>query len=572
MKLFPVALLIGYLAHFVNAKSVELNADNVNDIISSAPDWKKLSEDLDSLADESNFHFGTIDCSTQGDLCDEHDVMGYPTVQLWENGEKVEQYKGANMYDPLTVYIKQRIASTSNAELEQEVVDEEEDEITPFQIEETEKENKEAKEDLINISVQQDEEEKDLVLPNPGGISVNLDEEKMKQIASNKVPWFIKFYAPWCPHCKSLAPTWIEMASQLRGQINVGEVNCDALPAVCGTYDIKGFPTLKMFGQNGEPVQYASDRSLISLMKFANAHAGPPVKELKANELDRYLSVTDIALIYLHETKENEAPELIQKVASQFTGAIPFYATKDQETFKKFNLAPSDLPVVLIVKDDTHYMYPNHNFEDSKLNRELLAQWVEKEQYPLVSKLAPGNQHSILQGNMPVVINVVNAKDTISQSKFRNIANAWSKSYKADQNKIIFAQMDRTMWKDYVRDKFKIQHDETAKIVVYDPPSYTYFAKDVNNEHFSIDRPEGLFLGLKNLQKLKGQSTLLAHQKIGVSISRSISWIFAHWFISFLGFGILASFVYRYMTFHSPKRLGDVLPSFRPVDTYSHKD
>lgn len=43
---------------------------------------------------------------------------------------------------------------------------------------------------------------------------------------------------------------------------------------VCQVYEIRGFPTLKMFGQDGEPVQYASDRSLVSLMKFANAHAG----------------------------------------------------------------------------------------------------------------------------------------------------------------------------------------------------------------------------------------------------------------------------------------------------------
>ncbi|KAI8641483.1 thioredoxin-like protein [Parasitella parasitica] len=596
MRLFSIAntLLIGYLAYCVNAKSVELNADNVSDSISSgtwliehfspycihcrnfAPDWKKLSEDLDNLAEESNFHFGTIDCSTQGDLCDEHDVMGYPTVQLWENGEKVEQYKGANKYDPLTEYIKERIASTSNAKLEPEVVYEEKDEGEAFppRTDEVEKEEEEEEAEQIDTLVQQDkkEEKNDLVLPNPEGISVNLDEEKMKEIASNKVPWFIKFYAPWCPHCKSLAPTWVEMASQLRGQINVGEVNCDALPAVCETYDIRGFPTLKMFGQNGEPVQYASDRSLISLMNFANAHAGPLVKEVNANELDQYLSINDVSLIYLQGSKESEAPGLIQKIAGQFIGTIPFYATKDQETLKKFDLAPSDLPAVLIVKDNTHYVYSRGNFEDNKLNYESLTKWIEKEQYPLVSKLGPSNQQSILQGNVPVVINIVNVKDAISQSKFRNIANAWSKSSNADQSKAIFAQMDRTMWKDYVRDKFKIQHDETAKIVIYDAPNYTYFTKDVNNEPLSIDKPEGLYVGLKNLQKLKGQSTLLAHQKISVTISRSVNWIFAHWIISILGFGIVGSFVYRYLTFHSPKRLGGVLPSFRSVDTYSHKD
>ncbi|KAL7320464.1 hypothetical protein PS15m_000353 [Mucor circinelloides] len=601
MKLFSIAntVLISYLINFVNAKSVELNADNINSVISSgswliehfspycihcrnfAPDWKRLSEDLDYLAEESNFHFGTIDCSTQGDLCDEHDIMGYPTVQLWENGEKIEQYKGANKYDPLTEYIKQRIASASDAKLEQQIVDEEEDEIVPPEIEEAEEKEEEEEEEEADEEQPETEEsdssvEQDVdsgVLPNPGGISVNLDGEQMKDIAANNVPWFVKFYAPWCPHCKNLAPTWTEMASQLRGQINVGEVNCEALPTVCEAYDIRGFPTLKMFGQDGDPVQYTSDRSLVSLMKFANTHAGPSVKELDINELEQYLSVKDVALIYLHNSKENDTPELVHKIAGQFTSTIPFYATQDEQSFKKFNLAPSDLPAILIAKDSTFRIYPSHDFVNTKANREALVNWIEKEQYPVVSKLGPSNQQGILQGNVPVVINIVNAKDTVSQSKFRNIANVWSKSLKADQIKVIFAEMDRAMWKDYVRDKFNIQHDETAKIVIFDAPNYTYFTKDIDNQVLSIDKPEGLYVGLKNLQKLQGESTLLAHQKLGVSVSRSIDWIFAHWFISFLGFGIIGSFVYRYLTFHNPKRLGNsVLPSFRPADAYTHKD
>ncbi|GAN07898.1 thioredoxin-domain-containing protein [Mucor ambiguus] len=577
MKLFSIAntLLLGYLVNFVHAKSIELNADNINSVISSAPDWKKLSEDLDYLAEESNFHFGTIDCSTQGDLCDEHDIMGYPTVQLWENGDKVEQYKGANKYDPLTEYIKQRIASASDAKLEQQVVDEEEDEIVPPEIEqaEEEEEEEEAEDEADGEQAEIEQDTDSGVLPNPGGISANLDGEQMKEIASNNVPWFIKFYAPWCPHCKSLAPTWTEMASQLRGQINVGEVNCEALPTVCETYEIRGFPTLKMFGQDGEPVQYTSDRSLVSLMKFANTHAGPSVKELDANELEQHLSVKDVALIYLHSTKETDIPELVQKIAGQFTSTIPFYATQDEESFKKFNLAPSDLPAILIAKDNTFRIYPSHDFVNTKASREALVGWIEKEQYPLVSKLGPSNQQSILQGNKPVVINIVNAKDTVSQSKFRNIANVWSKSLKADQIKVIFAEMDRAMWKDYVHDKFNIQHDETAKIVIFDAPNYIYFTRDVNNEVLSLDKPEGLYVGLKNLEKLQGESTLLAHQKVGVSISRSMDWIFAHWLISCLGFGLVGSFVYRYLTFRNPKRLGgSVLPSFRPADAYTHKD
>lgn len=191
--------------------------------------------------------------------------------------------------------------------------------------------------------------------------------------------------------------------------------------------------------------------------------------------MEQYLSVKDVALIYLHNSKENDTPELVQKIAGQFTSTIPFYATQDEQSFKKFNLAPSDLPAILIAKDSTFRIYPSHDFVNTKANREALVNWIEKEQYPLVSKLGPSNQQGILQGDVPVVINIVNAKDTVSQSKFRNIANVWSKSLKADQIKVIFAEMDRAIWKDYVRDKFNVQHDETAKIVIFDAPVCTLY-------------------------------------------------------------------------------------------------
>lgn len=200
----------------------------------------------------------------------------------------------------------------------------------------------------------------------------------------------------------------------------------------------------------------------------------PSVKELGINELEQYLSVKDVALVYLSRGKETEIPALVQKIAGQFTSTVPFYATRDEQSFKKFNLAPSDLPAILIVKDNGYRTYPSHDFQDDKANRESLVRWIEKERYPLVSKLGPSNQQGILQeGTLPVVLHIVNAKDTVSQSKFRDIATVWNKSLKADQTKVIFAEMDRAMWKDYVRDKFNVQHDETAKIVIYDAPVCT---------------------------------------------------------------------------------------------------
>jgi hypothetical protein len=98
----------------------------------------------------------------------------------------------------------------------------------------------------------------------------------------------------------------------------------------------------------------------------------------------------------------------------------------------------------------------------------------------------------------------------------------------------------------------------------------------MEHKELSVDNPESLYLGLQKLNKLSGISTLAVHERLAVKVGNGFSWVFKHWMISFIGFGIIGSILYRYLTFHGPqnkKRIGGgggVLPSFRPIDT--HKD
>lgn len=67
--------------------------------------------------------------------------------------------------------------------------------------------------------------------------------------------WLVEFYAPWCGHCKSLAPEWKKAATALKGIVNVGAVDMDVHGSVGGPYNIRGFPTIKVFGANKKSPQ-----------------------------------------------------------------------------------------------------------------------------------------------------------------------------------------------------------------------------------------------------------------------------------------------------------------------------
>lgn len=166
-----------------------------------------------------------------------------------------------------------------------------------------------------------------------------LTSETFDATTMNSKPTFVKFFAPWCGHCKKMKPDWDKLASNVdSGKITIADVDCTGEgKKICEAQDIKGFPTLKYF-EEGDVDDYEGERTYEKLKEFADNISS--MKKCSSNKkencndselalLNKYAdySVTEVETQILKIKEEIEKldtamSELLKELQSQYDKAM----------------------------------------------------------------------------------------------------------------------------------------------------------------------------------------------------------------------------------------------------------
>jgi len=105
-------------------------------------------------------------------------------------------------------------------------------------------------------------------------------EDKTKSV-------FVEFYAPWCGHCKQLAPIWDKLGEKYKDSEEVVIAKMDSTANEVEDVKIQSFPTIKWWNKDNEMVDYNGGRTLDDFVKFIESGGkdmGSPAEEAPEEE------------------------------------------------------------------------------------------------------------------------------------------------------------------------------------------------------------------------------------------------------------------------------------------------
>lgn len=244
----------------------------------------------------------------------------------------------------------------------------------------------------------------------------------------------VEFYAPWCGHCKALAPEFAKAATQLKEEESpIKLAKCDATveSSLAEKFEVRGYPTLKFF-KNKKALEYGGGRDAASIISWMKKKTGPPATELTTVEAAEKLQESaDVVLFGFFESQDSDDAKAFLEVAAEKDDTV-FAITSNKDVYKKYEVSKDG--VVLLKKFDEK----RNNFE-GKVSAEELTKFINAHSLPLVSEFTQETAGKLFGGDIKShMLLFVNKKDKVYDDLLKEFTSAAEKF----KGKLLFVYID----------------------------------------------------------------------------------------------------------------------------------
>ncbi|TQV98776.1 hypothetical protein V2A60_007523 [Cordyceps javanica] len=374
-------------------------------------------DDSATVVESNSLQFAAMNCVAHSDFCSEHEVNAWPQTTLFKDGQKVKSLTGQRTI-------------TEMSEMIEKALEEEKPGSRPKDLPLPEPGATEAPKPVKQAPAVAKPPKKIPENYNLDGVSVSLTAESFqKHVTLSHDPWFIKFYAPWCSHCKALQPTWEQLAKSMRGKLNIGEVNCDKEKRLCKDVHAKAFPTI-LFFKGGERVEYRGLRGIGDFTKYADSaiDLASGVPDIDAEGFAELEKTEEVIFVYFYDhaaTSEDFAA--LERLPLSLIGHAKLVKTNDPELYKRFKI--TTWPRLIVSREGRPTYYTPFTPNEMRDVRRILD-WMKSVWLPLVPELTATNARQIMENKL-VVLGILERKEGDQESiqaslrEMKSAANEW---------------------------------------------------------------------------------------------------------------------------------------------------
>ncbi|KAJ6454695.1 protein disulfide isomerase [Mycena sanguinolenta] len=427
------------------------------------PTWEKLVEYSEN---SGGVELAQVDCSVNGDLCDANNVKGYPQMNLYREGVFVEKYKGDRDFDLLTKYLTKQAPKAPSPPSPPP---------PPA-----------APAPPLNAA---------------GEVTVLTPENFQTHV--DKGAAFIKFYAPWCGHCKKLAPIWKQLAKIMQNKVTIAEINCDAHEKFCKSQGVGGYPTLIYYPPGGEKSEYTSGRKLEQLKSFVEKASAPATQPIQPEEVDAYVTENQVIYLLLHPADDAHLIKTVGRLAAPLLGSPLIFTSGSPLLRERYTIPESAHWAIIALKDRNPHTASSMYIGDATLDATDtdFSKWLMANRLPTSLELMQDTFQSVMNApHAPLVVIAAVGPDTREKvaERFRTIALKWrvhtGGTGVVGGRSVVFTWMDAEKWESWMKSMYGLRKArgtdvEDVGVIIADHQVLKYYDSEPSGVPIKLTSP-----------------------------------------------------------------------------------